>query len=80
VSVPLTPFSSLFVDVLLPAASKFYSRVGRWAEAAVVQRRLVVAAPRDAKALAALVVIESHFDPEKVCIIIYIYSFIHVYI
>jgi len=30
---------SFFLDVLLPAASKFYSRVGRWAEAAVVQRR-----------------------------------------
>jgi len=38
--------------------------------------------PQDAKALAALVVIESHLDPEKVCIYVYkcIYIYIYIYI
>lgn len=50
---------------LMQAASSFYSRHGRWAEAAAAQRGVVEAAPRDAAALAALVAIESHVDVES---------------
>jgi len=49
---------------LLRSGAQFYARHGRWAEAAALRRRLVEAAPRDAAALAALVVAESHVDAE----------------
>lgn len=51
---------------LLRGAASFYSRHGRWAEAAAAHRRLAAMAPRDATVLGGLVIAESYVDAEQV--------------
>ena len=51
-------------DKTLRAAAEFFSRHGRWEQAAAAHQSLLDANERDVQALAGLVVATSQYDPE----------------